>query len=149
MSSRLALRFPELTGAAAMPMKDCQYRRGRGGARCVFGIVFAGAFYLGIASVASDASAAKGTRFWNLTSGTIKEFRLAPAGTTDFGKNQCENDKDGTVDHDERLPILGIASGRYDARVIYVSGKTCMARGLEVKEGKVFSIDDHDLKDCK
>ena len=99
-------------------------------------------------AIMSSADAASGTRLWNLTSGTIKEFRLAAAGTTNFGRNQCENDKDGTVDHDERLPILGVASGRYDAKIVYATGKACMARGLEIKEGKVFSIDDHDLKDC-
>ena len=43
---------------------------------------------------ARDADAASRTRFWNLTTGTIKEFRLAPAGSASFGKNQCENDPD-------------------------------------------------------
>ena len=98
---------------------------------------------------ARDADAASRTRFWNLTTGTIKEFRLAPAGSTSFGKNQCENDPDAAVDHDERLEVTGVASGRYDAKIVYASGKACMARGVEVKEGKVFSLDDHDLADCK
>jgi hypothetical protein len=98
---------------------------------------------------ARDADAASRTRFWNLTTGTIKEFRLAPAGSTSFGKNQCENDPDAAVDHDERLEVTGITSGRYDAKIVYASGKACMARGVEVKEGKVFSLDDHDLADCK
>jgi hypothetical protein len=110
---------------------------------------FGAAFCLSLAALAGEALAASGTRLWNLTSGTIKEFRLAFAGTANFGKNQCENDKDGTVDHDERLPIIGVASGRYDAKIVYVSGKTCMARDLDIKEGKVFQIDDHDLRDCK
>jgi hypothetical protein len=98
---------------------------------------------------ARDADAASRTRFWNLTTGTIKEFRLAPAGSASFGKNQCENDPDAAVDHDERLDVTGVASGRYDAKIVYASGKACTARGVEVKEGKVFSIDDHDLTDCK
>jgi hypothetical protein len=110
---------------------------------------FGAAFCLSAVALAGEALAASATRLWNLTSGTIKEFRLAAAGTTNFGKNQCENDKDGTVDHDERLPIIGVASGRYDAKIVYVSGKTCTARDLEIKEGKVFQIDDHDLKGCK
>jgi hypothetical protein len=42
-------------------------------------------------------------RFWNLTRHTISEFYLAPAGTTSWG--QCKNDKDGTVDSDERLRV--------------------------------------------
>lgn len=99
--------------------------------------------------IMSNADAASRTRFWNLTTGTIKEFRLAPVGSTSFGKNQCENDPDAAVDHDERLDVTGVGSGRYDAKIVYASGKACMARGLEVKEGKVFSIDDHDLTDCK
>lgn len=99
--------------------------------------------------LASEAHAASLTRFWNLTTGTIKEFRLAPAGSASFGKNQCENDPDAAVDHDERLDVIGVPSGRYDAKIVYASGKACMARGFEVKEGKVFSLDDHDLVDCK
>ena len=133
-------------------MPIAEHQDGREGPRverraviAFFGTVFC----LSVVALAGKAVAASGTRLWNLTSGTIKEFRLAAAGTTNFGKNQCENDKDGTVDHDERLPIIGVVSGRYDAKVVYVSGKTCMARDLDIKEGKVFQIDDHDLKDCK
>ena len=98
---------------------------------------------------AGDAFAAARTRFWNLTTGAIKDFRLAPAGTTAFGKNQCENDKDGTVDHDERLAIVGVPSGRYDAKIVYSSDKACMAKDIGVEEGKIFSLDDKDLEDCK
>jgi len=98
---------------------------------------------------ADHGHAANQTRFWNLTSGTIREFRLAPAGSGVFGANQCSNDKDGTVDHDERLVIIGVPAGRYDAKIAYATGRTCFARDFEVKLGKVFSIDDHDLKDCK
>jgi len=98
---------------------------------------------------ARDAEGASRTRLWNLTTGTIKEFRLAPAGSASFGKNQCENDPDAAVDHDERLDVTGVSSGKYDAKIVYASGKACMAHGIEIREGKVFSIDDHDLVDCK
>jgi hypothetical protein len=104
---------------------------------------------LALTMAAGPANAASRTRFWNLTTGTIKEFRLAPVGSTSFGKNQCENDPDAAVDHDERLDVTGVASGRYDAKIVYASGKACMARAFEVKEGKVFSLEDHDLTDCK
>jgi hypothetical protein len=50
-----------------------------------------------------DATAAERLRFWNLTGSTIKELHLAPAGTTDWGPNQCRNDPDGAVDADEHL----------------------------------------------
>jgi len=101
-----------------------------------------------ILSVAGALSAERPTRFWNLTHHTISEFQLAPAGTTRWGENQCKNDKDGTVDFDERLRITGIESGRYDARIKDVSGRVCFARNINIKAGDVFSIEERDLADC-
>jgi len=89
------------------------------------------------------------TRFWNLTQHTISEFYLAPAGTTDWGPNQCKNDKDGTVDPDERLRITGIGSGTYDAKLTDVQGRRCLVRGLKVEVGGVFSIEEKDLMECR
>ena len=98
------------------------------------------------------SSAAQGesrpTRFWNLTRHTISELALAPAGTTDFGPNQCKNDKDGTVDPDERLRITGVESGRYDARIKDMSGRVCFARNINIRAGEVFSVEERDLVDC-
>lgn len=89
------------------------------------------------------------TRLWNLTGETIAKFEMAPAGTTTFGPDQCQNDKDGSVDHDERLKIKGTADGKYDARVTFAkTNRVCFARGLEVKAGAVFSVEASDLKDC-
>ena len=88
------------------------------------------------------------TRLWNLTGTTIAKFEMAPAGTTNWGADQCKNDKDGTVDHDERLKIMGVDAGTYDARVTFPKGRVCYARGLKVEIGKVFSVEDQDLKDC-
>ncbi|HMA70172.1 MAG TPA: hypothetical protein VKP67_01580 [Xanthobacteraceae bacterium] len=101
-----------------------------------------------ILSVAGALSAERPTRFWNLTHHTISEFQLAPAGTTRWGENQCKNDKDGTVDFDERLRITGIESGRYDARIKDVSGRVCFAHDINIKAGDVFSIEERDLADC-
>jgi hypothetical protein len=56
-----------------------------------------------------------------LTRHTIAEFYLAPAGTTSWGDNQCKNDKDGTVDSDERLRITGVDTGTYDAKLKDIS----------------------------
>ena len=104
---------------------------------------------LAVAVSSSLASAeSKPTRFWNLTRYAISEFQLAPAGTTDFGPNQCKNDKDGTVDSDERLRITGIEPGRYDARIKDVSGRLCFARNIDIKAGDIFSIEERDLADC-
>jgi hypothetical protein len=88
------------------------------------------------------------TRFWNLTGETISEFYLAPAGTTNWGENQCKNDKDGTVDPDERLRITGIESGTFDAKFKDVEGKMCLVRNIKVTVGEIFSIEEKDLTSC-
>ena len=62
---------------------------------------------LGSAAMAENR---RGTRFWNLTANTVKQLYLSPAGTDQWGPDQCRNDKDGEVDHDERLRVTGIQS---------------------------------------
>lgn len=101
-----------------------------------------------ITTAATASSAERPTRFWNLIHNTISEFQLAPAGTANWGENQCKNDKDGTVEFDERLRISGVESGRYDARIADTSGRVCFARNINIKAGDVFSIDERDLVDC-
>ena len=90
----------------------------------------------------------KGTRLWNLTTATISNFQLSPAGQNAWGKNQTLNDKDKEVDHDERLRLADTASGRYDAKVGYRDGRFCFVRNIEIKANAVFSIADKDLQDC-
>jgi hypothetical protein len=105
---------------------------------------------LALVMISSSAFAAEGpARFWNLTRHTIAEFQLAPAGTTNWGENQCKNDKDGTVDSDERLRITGTAPGMYDARLKDVSGRVCFVRNLKVGAGEIFSIEERDLTSCE
>ena len=89
--------------------------------------------------------------FWNLTSDTITNLVMAPAGTGTFGPNQCANDRDGSVDHDERLRLTGVQPGRYDVRLTQKRGRVCTIRNVEVKgEGRyAFSLGDGDLTDCK
>ena len=105
-----------------------------------------------VLALAATASAARAegrpTRFWNLTRHTISELHLAPAGSTDFGPNQCKNDKDGTVDPDERLPITGVAPGIYDAKLKDVSGRSCLVRNIKVEAGQIFSIEEKELTSC-
>jgi len=91
---------------------------------------------------------AKDTRFWNLTANTITSVQLSPAGKNDWGRNQADNDADHTVDHDERLKITGTPPGVYDVRFVDKSGRTCVVRNIDVKEGLVFSIEEKNLKDC-
>ncbi len=112
-----------------------------------------GKFVLGLGILALIASAAvaaegKGIRFWNLTSKTIVELRVSPAGTDAWGSNQCANDRDGAVDHDERLRITGIGPGRYDLKVAFKDGRMCTVRNIEVKDAGIFSIEDKDVVHC-
>jgi hypothetical protein len=88
------------------------------------------------------------TRFWNLTRHTISELQLAPAGTAEFGPNQCKNDKDGTVDPDERLRITGVPPGTYDAKLKDVTGRSCLVRNIKVEAGEIFSIEEKELTSC-
>jgi hypothetical protein len=104
-------------------------------------IVFVSAF---IATVAW----AKDTRFWNLTLNTITSLQLSPAGKKEWGPDQTVNDRDRTVDHDERLKITDTAPGTYDVKFVDHSGRTCIVPNLQVKAGAVFSIEEKDLKDC-
>jgi hypothetical protein len=102
-----------------------------------------------LAATSSIAAAAeRPTRFWNLTLRTISEFYLAPAGTTNWGGNQCKNDRDGTVDSDERLRITDTPPGVYDARLKDVTGRVCMVRDIKIEAGAIFSIEEKDLTGC-
>lgn len=96
------------------------------------------------------ATAADHLRFWNLTGDTIKELRLAPAGTTDWGPDQCRNDPDGAVDTDERLTLKNIVPGRYNVKLVDKRGRVCIVRDVDVLGGKpyAFSISERDLTDC-
>ena len=101
------------------------------------------------ASVLAQPATAKDTRFWNLISSTVKSLELAPAGASAFGPNQCANDPDGAVDHDERVRVTGVTTGAYDARVTLADGRVCMAKGIRIESGKPFAIEDRDLVGCE
>src|SRR3954471_16084512 len=87
------------------------------------------------------------TRFWNLTDYTISDFSLARAGSTNWGPNQCKNDRDGTVSPNERLRITDTEPGTYDARIKDTDGRLCYARNVKVEAGEIFSIEEKDLAD--
>lgn len=101
-----------------------------------------------LAIVVAGPAMAKDTRFWNLTSSTVKSLELAPAGASAFGPNQTTNDPDGAVEHDERLKVTGVATGVYDARLELADGRQCMAKGVRIEAGKVFAIEEKDLTAC-
>ena len=101
----------------------------------------------GVGDLAAQ-SKGKGIRLWNLTTETISGFQLSPVGKDAWGPNQTLNDKDKEVDHDERLRIIGVEPGQYDAKVSYPDARQCVVRNIEIKADAVFSIADKDLKDC-
>jgi len=107
------------------------------------------AFLIALYVTSSSAFAAeRPTRFWNLTRHTISEFYLAPAATTNWGANQCRNDRDGTVDPDERLRISDTPPGIYDVKLADVSGRVCTVRNIKVEAAEIFSIEEKDLTSC-
>ena len=104
---------------------------------------------LAIAALAlAEPAAAKDTRFWNLTASTVTSLELAPVATNAFGTNQCLNDPDKAVDHDERVKVTGVVTGVYVARLKFADGRTCLARNVQIEVGKAFAIEDKDLTDC-
>jgi hypothetical protein len=101
-----------------------------------------------LAGTGAGLAQGKGIRFWNLTGATISGFQLSPPGKNEWGPNQTLNDKDREIDHNERLPITGVAPGRYDAKLTYPDAKQCVVRDIEIKPDAVFSISVKDLKNC-
>jgi hypothetical protein len=99
-------------------------------------------------STCSIAQEGKGIRFWNLTLHTITQLRVSPAGENRWGPDQCQNDRDGTVEHDERLRITGVDPGRYDVKLADVTGRACIVRNIELRAGAVFTVEEKQLTDC-
>ena len=97
---------------------------------------------------AAQAAERRGMRFWNLTLYTLTSLHFSPPGQNAWGKNQCENDDDKTVDHDERVRVTGLAPGRYDARLMDRIGRTCVVKDVDVEDG-IFSIEEKQLTDCQ
>jgi len=105
---------------------------------------------LALILTAAAGGAAERLRFWNLTTVTIQELYLAPTGTTQWSGNQCANDRDGSVDPDERLAITGVSAGRYDVKLKDKKGRTCTVADVELVSGRpyAFSLSDKDLTNC-
>ena len=101
-----------------------------------------------VAQAASASAQTRPPRFWTLTKHTVKEFYLSKPGLDQWGGNQCENDKDGTVDVDERLRITNTPTGQYDAKIMDISGRVCLVRAIQITEGEIFSLEEKDLTNC-
>ena len=94
------------------------------------------------------ARADDGPRFLNRTGQTIVKLQLAAVGSKAWGPDQCKNDDEGEVDHNERMTLVGVKSGRYDIKVADKSGRSCVAKNIELKEGVQFVVRDTDLTEC-
>ena len=79
--------------------------------------VLLAAIAFGLVATSAAAQDREGIRFRKLTLYTITTLQMSPAGKDSWGPDQCRNDRDGTVDHDERLRITGVEPGRYDVKL--------------------------------
>ena len=101
-----------------------------------------------VLALVPSAASAKDTQFWNLTANTITSLKLSPVGKNEWGPNQTDNDRDHTVDHDERLKITDTTAGTYDVKFTDRSGRTCVVPNVQVKTGAIFTIEEKSLKGC-
>ena len=110
--------------------------------------IFGAAIGLVLTLSIAEAAERRGMRFWNLTLYTLTSLQFSPPGQNAWGKNQCENDDDKTVDHNERLRITGLTPGRYDAKLTDRLGRTCVVKDVDVKDG-IFTIEEKQLTSCE
>jgi hypothetical protein len=96
----------------------------------------------------ATGASAKDTQFWNLTANTITSLQLSAPGKNEWGRNQADNDRDHTVDHDERLKITETETGTYDVKFTDQKGRSCVVPNVQVKTGAIFTIEEKQLKGC-
>jgi hypothetical protein len=99
--------------------------------------------------VAPPAAAAD--RFFGYNNTTSTDFTaafLSPAGTATWGPNQTANDKDHGWEAGERLPVTGIARGRFDLKLVDRGGHVCVKHGVDLTSDTTFEVRDEDLARC-
>ncbi|WP_448203095.1 hypothetical protein [Azospirillum sp. sgz302134] len=103
-----------------------------------------------LAGTAQAQAQAQTLKFWNLTTETITELKLAEPGTGKWGKNQALNDKDKTVEADERLKLTDVKPGTWDVRVKDKKGRTCVLRNVTLSgtDAYAFSISEDEMAKC-
>jgi hypothetical protein len=101
-----------------------------------------------ITLVGSPAWAEDGPRFLNRTCQTAVKMQLAAVWSKAWGADQCKNDDEGEVDHNERMTLDGVKSGHYDIKIADKNGRVCIAKNVDLKEGTQFVVRDTDLADC-
>jgi hypothetical protein len=112
---------------------------------------YAVALPVGVALLACPALAAAEKFFaYDMTTRTdFKSVFLAPAGTQNWGPDQAANDKDHSLDTNERLTLTGITHGLYDVKLVDKKGRTCIVRGVDLTRERSFEIREKDLSGCR
>ena len=87
-------------------------------------------------------------KFLNRTGVTVVNLQFAPPGSGAWGPNQCKNDDEGEVDHNERLKLTGIQAGRYDVKLGDKKRRVCTFKNVDVQEGNPIIIREQDLISC-
>lgn len=101
---------------------------------------------VGLSLACSAASAAeRGSLFLNRVGETLVKLQFAPAGTAKWGPDQCQYEDDKSVEHNEKVPLKGVTSGRYDVRFTDLKGRTCTVKNLDVKDGALVVIRENEL----
>jgi hypothetical protein len=78
----------------------------------------------------------------------FKSVYLAPEGSTHLGPSQALNDPDKSLDSTERLVLIGLKPGRFDAKLVTEDGRTCFVRNVDLTKGNSFLIKDGQFTDC-
>ena len=94
-----------------------------------------------VTSVSAAFAAEPPMRFWNTTSVEIDELYLAHPHTDAWGPNQTLNDKDKSVDADERLALSGVKPGRCGRQAQGRQRVGRVVRNVEVKAGGKYALD--------
>lgn len=95
------------------------------------------------------AAAAEKFFVYDMTTRTdFKSVFLAPAGTQNWGRDQAANDKDHSLETNERLSLTGITHGLYDVKLVDKAGRTCIVKGVDLTKDRSFEIREKDLSDC-
>ncbi len=112
----------------------------------------AGFFLLAFLYGMAGADAVAADRFFGYNHTTATDFTgvfLAPEGTVEWGRNQALNDKDHSWEAGERLPITGVARGRFDLKIVDRKGRVCVRHGVDLTKDTTFDIRDEDLATCE
>lgn len=101
-------------------------------------------------TAATQAPKAQPLKFWNLTTETITELKLAEPGTDRWGRNQTLNDRDKTVEADERLKLSDVTPGVWDVSVKDRKKRACVLRNVTLSgtDAYAFPISEDDMATC-